>query len=97
MHSASARLFVCGVLGTLLSAWNHAVEADTLLTAGIAPQPVAAALSEFAHQTGLQLLYVSQVAQARASKGASAGLSAGISPSNTMRIAWSTGNSVPSM
>ena len=76
MCSASARLFACGVLGMLLSAWSHAVDADALLTVGIAPQPVAAALSEFAHQTGLQLLYVSQVAQARASKGAHAGLSA---------------------
>ncbi len=76
MHPASGRLFACGVLGTLLSAWSHAVDADTLLTVGIPPQPVAAALSEFAHQTGLQLLYVSQVAQARASKGAHAGLSA---------------------
>src|SRR5208283_3111912 len=76
MRAASARLFACGVLGTLLSAWNHPVDADTALAVGIAPQPVAAALSEFAHQTGLQLLYVSQVAQARASKGAHAGLSA---------------------
>jgi outer membrane receptor protein involved in Fe transport len=76
MHSASARLFACGVLGTLLSVWSHAADADALLTVGIPPQPVAAALSEFAHQTGLQLLYVSQVAQARASKGATAGLSA---------------------
>ena len=76
MHSASARLFACGVLGTLLSVWSHAVAADTLLTVGIPPQPVAAALSEFAHETGFQLLYVSQVAQARASKGAHAGLSA---------------------
>jgi iron complex outermembrane recepter protein len=76
MHSASARLFACGVLGTLLSAWSHAVHADTALAVGIPPQPVAAALSELAHQTGLQLLYVSRVAQARASKGAHAGLSA---------------------
>jgi|GEM_PF-115289 len=75
MHS-SARLFACGVLGTLLSAWSNAVHADTALAVGIPPQPVAAALSEFAHQTGLQLLYVSRVAQARASKGAHAGLSA---------------------
>jgi iron complex outermembrane receptor protein len=76
MHSASARLFACVMVGTLLSAWSHPLHADTLLTVGIPPQPVAAALSEFAHQTGLQLLYVSQVAQARASKGAHAGLSA---------------------
>jgi len=76
MHSASGPMFAYGVLGALLGAWSPAAEADTLLTVGIPPQPVAAALSEFAHQTGLQLLYVSQVAQARASKGAHAGLSA---------------------
>jgi iron complex outermembrane recepter protein len=76
MRSMSARLFACGVLGTLLSAWSPAAAADTSLTVGIPPQPVAAALSEFAHQSGLQLLYVSKVAQARASKGAHAGLSA---------------------
>ena len=76
MHSASARLFACAMAGTLLGAWSHAVDADTALAVGIPAQPVAAALSEFAHQTGLQLVYVSQVAQARASKGARAGLSA---------------------
>jgi iron complex outermembrane receptor protein len=76
MHSASARLFACAVVGTLLSAWGPQVYADVALGVAIAPQPVDAALSEFAHQTGLQLVYVSQVAQARASKGAHAGLSA---------------------
>src|SRR3984893_16655977 len=76
MRGAVARLFLCGLVGTLLSAWSHPVHADTTLAVGIAPQPVAAALSEFAHQTGLQLVYVSQLAQARASKGARAGLSA---------------------
>jgi iron complex outermembrane recepter protein len=76
MRGAVARLFLCGMVGTLLSAWSHPVHADMALAVGIAPQPVAAALAEFAHQTGLQLVYVSQVAQARASKGARAGLSA---------------------
>ena len=76
MRGALARLFLYGTLGALLSAGSHAVHAGTALAVGISPQPLAAALSEFAHQTGLQLLYVSQVAQARASKGARAGLSA---------------------
>jgi iron complex outermembrane receptor protein len=76
MRSASARLCACVMVGTLVSAWSHPVHADTALAVGIAPQPLDAALSEFAHQTGLQLVYVSQVAQARASKGAHAGLSA---------------------
>ena len=50
------------------------VPADAVLSADIPPQPVASALAEFAHQTGLQFIYVSQLAQARASKGARAGL-----------------------
>ena len=45
-----------------------------MLSADIRPQPVASALAEFAHQTGLQFIYVSQIANARASKGARAGL-----------------------
>lgn len=75
MRAALARLCACVVVGTLVSAWSHPVHADTALAVGIAPQPLDAALSEFAQQTGLQLVYVSQVAQARASKGAHAGLS----------------------
>jgi len=64
---------LCGVIGTGL--FSHAIRADTALAVGIAPQPVAAALSEFAHQTGLQLVYVSQIVKQRKSKGARAGLS----------------------
>jgi iron complex outermembrane receptor protein len=66
----------CSVLGILLGLFGHPIRADTTLAVGIAPQPVAAALSEFAHQTGLQLVYVTQIAQARVSHGARAGLSA---------------------
>ena len=44
------------------------------MSADIPPQPLAGALAEFARQTGLQLVYVSQLAKARASKGARAGL-----------------------
>jgi iron complex outermembrane recepter protein len=76
MSSATRRWFLCGVVGTLLGILGHPIRADTALTLGIAAQPLAAALSEFAHRTGLQLVYVSQDARARASKGARAGLSA---------------------
>jgi iron complex outermembrane recepter protein len=74
MRGALARLFACGMVGTLSGAWNHPVHADTSLAVGIPPQPADAALTEFAHQTGLQLVFVSQVAQAQVSKGARAGL-----------------------
>jgi outer membrane receptor protein involved in Fe transport len=60
----------------LLAFWAGAAESEPVLSTAIAPQPLAAALSEFAHQTGLQLVYVSQIAAGRASKGAPAGLSA---------------------
>jgi iron complex outermembrane receptor protein len=74
MCGAMRRLFLCGVIGA--GFFSHPARADTALAVGIAPQPVAAALSEFAHQTGLQLVYVSQIVKQRKSKGARAGLSA---------------------
>ena len=75
MSHATIRSFLCGVAGTLAVVWSTHLQADMTLTASIAPQPVAAALAEFAQQTGLQFVYVSQVVEARASKGARAGLS----------------------
>jgi len=42
--------------------------------ADIAAQPLTQALAAFAQQTGLQLIYVSAVAEAQQSKGARAGL-----------------------
>src|SRR5215468_3843824 len=46
------------------------------LTADIAPRPLSEALDAFGHQTGLQLIYVSSVADTQQSKGARAGLAA---------------------
>jgi outer membrane cobalamin receptor len=46
------------------------------LTADIAPRPLSEALDAFGRQTGLQLIYVSSVADTRQSKGARAGLAA---------------------
>jgi outer membrane receptor protein involved in Fe transport len=46
------------------------------LTADIAPRPLSEALDAFAHQTGLQLIYVSSIAETEQSKGARAGLPA---------------------
>jgi outer membrane receptor protein involved in Fe transport len=44
------------------------------LTADIPPQPLAAALSAYTAQTGLKLVYVSDIARGKSSKGAPAGL-----------------------
>ena len=48
----------------------------TVLSADIAPRPVAEALAAFGRQTGLQVIYVSTVAEMQYSKGARAGLAA---------------------
>jgi outer membrane receptor protein involved in Fe transport len=51
--------------------------ASTLrLSADIGPRPVAEALAAFGRQTGLQLIYVSTIAETQQSKGARAGLTA---------------------
>jgi outer membrane receptor protein involved in Fe transport len=46
------------------------------LSADIAPRPVAEALAAFGRQTGLQLIYVSTIAETQQSRGARAGLTA---------------------
>jgi outer membrane receptor protein involved in Fe transport len=60
----------------VLGFWTGTAKSDPSLTTAIAPQPLAAALTDFAHQTGLQLVYVSQIAAGRTSKDARASLSA---------------------
>jgi hypothetical protein len=49
-------------------------EASEKLSHDIAAQPLAQALSEFATQTGLQFVYVSEIAATQGSKGAPRGL-----------------------
>src|SRR5215475_6772483 len=51
-------------------------EPAAVLSADIAPRPVSEALAAFGRQTGLQLIYVSSVADTQYSKGAPAGLAA---------------------
>ena len=70
------RLGWCGLLAAGLLASSPGAQADTALAEAIAPQPLDKALTAFAHQTGLQLVYVSAVASEQWSKGARAGLSA---------------------
>jgi iron complex outermembrane recepter protein len=69
------RWAACCLLGMVLGFWACTAESDPSLSTAIAPQPLAAALAEFAYQTGLQLVYVSKIAAGRTSKGARAGLS----------------------
>jgi outer membrane receptor protein involved in Fe transport len=72
MSAAQARLLLCLMLGTLWGAWSPSAGADAVLSADIRPQPVTEALADFARQTGLQLVYVSQIAKQHKSRGARA-------------------------
>jgi hypothetical protein len=75
MRHALTRLFACALLATVGGVPGTSARAASL-TVAIPAQPLAAALAEFARQTGLQVLYVTQVAKAQTSTGARAGLSA---------------------
>src|SRR5215472_18473851 len=59
----------------LAFSWSAASRADSTLSADIPAGPVAEALTEFARQTGLQLVYVTEIAAGRTSRGARAGAS----------------------
>jgi iron complex outermembrane recepter protein len=73
--ASAARWITHCLLGTLLGLWIGTANSEPALSTAIASQPLAAALADFAHQTGLQLVYVSQIAAGHTSKGARAGLS----------------------
>lgn len=60
----------------LLAAATVHAQPTVTLTTDIAPQPLYRALAAFADQTGLQVVYLSEVVGARKSPGALAGLSA---------------------
>ena len=66
-------LAICATSGLLVFSL---AEASEELSRDIAAQPLAQALSELAAQTGLQLVYVSEIAASQASKGAPRGLPA---------------------
>jgi len=74
--TAPMRLGWCALLAAGLLGSSAGVQADTTLPEAIAPQPLVKALTAFAHQTGLQLVYVSTIASEQWSKGARAGQSA---------------------
>jgi outer membrane receptor protein involved in Fe transport len=63
-------------LVTLLGSVTCSAQSTLGLTTDIPPQPLADALAAFARQTGLQLIYQSELAHGLTSKGAPAGLAA---------------------
>ena len=67
-------LMSCAIVGFLAS-WTIDARSESMLSAEIGPQPLEQALAAFAQQTGLQIIYVSDLATARQSKGVRAGLS----------------------
>jgi iron complex outermembrane receptor protein len=67
-------LRLCCLFVTLVCAAITRAQAAGDLTAEIPGQPLAAALSAYAQQTGLQLIYVSELARGKSSQGAPAGL-----------------------
>ena len=73
MTSVRNLLAICATSGFLV--FSRA-EASEELSHDIAAQPLAQALSEFATQTGLQVVYVSGIAATQASKRAPRGLAA---------------------
>jgi iron complex outermembrane receptor protein len=73
MTSVRSLLAICATSGLLV--FSRA-DASERLSHDIAAQPLAQALSEFAAQTGLQLVYVSEIAASQDSKGAPRSLAA---------------------
>ena len=78
-------LAICATSGLLVLSRT---EASENLSHDIAAQPLAQALSEFATQTGLQVVYVSEIAATQASQGASRGMAA---PDALQRLLADTG------
>src|SRR5688572_4638945 len=67
-------LLLAWVASGLLAGPPATARTASELSASIAPQPLAQALSEFSARTGLQLFYVAEIATQQVSKGASRGL-----------------------
>ena len=71
----SLRKLVCLCLvGSCLAASASDADTEVTLPADIGPRPLAEALADFGRLTGLQLIYVSEIAEAMPSRGAQAGL-----------------------
>ena len=61
-------------LVTLFGTVTCCAQSSVGLTTAIPPQPLAEALAAYTHQTGMQLIYESELARGLRSKGAPAGL-----------------------
>lgn len=75
MAAPRNRFVLCLVWLVVASSMSRAASPVTL-SVDIGPQPVAEALAAFGRQTGLQLIYLSTIAEEQRSKGARAGLGA---------------------
>ena len=75
MTSLRKLLCVC-LVGSCLAASASDADTEVTLPADIGPRPLAEALTAFGRLTGLQLIYVSEIAEALPSRGARAGLTA---------------------
>jgi hypothetical protein len=70
--------FLCSwALVALLGAAASRAQSPPRLAADIPPQPLAEALAAYARQTGLQLVFISEIARAKTSMGAPADLTQG--------------------
>ena len=69
------RLLPLLAIVVLLVSGTMEARSESVQFAEIRPQPLAQALTAFARQTGLQIIYLSDLVTARQSKGARAGLS----------------------
>ena len=70
------KLLLGFLVGSSVAALAGGADPAVMLSADIAPRPLTEALAAFGRQTGLQLIYVSGIAEAQHSKGARAGLTA---------------------
>jgi len=68
--------FLCCLVWSLFLPSVGGAQPVAKLSADIGPRPVSEALAAFGRQTGVQLIYVSSVAETQLSKGAGAGLAA---------------------
>jgi iron complex outermembrane receptor protein len=70
------KLLLWCLVGSSVVALAVGADPEVMLSADIAPRPLTEALAAFGRQTGLQLIYVSGIAEAQYSRGARAGLTA---------------------
>ena len=68
------KLVLLCLIASVLAASAASADGELTLSADIGPRPLTEALAAFGRQTGLQVIYVSTIAEALHSKGAPAGL-----------------------